>query len=838
MCAIASHVSNARQRLKRSLRQFQKRHDAACGGRDLCAAVTALRDEVLTDLFEAALAEAGENERAALEGRVALVALGADGRREIAPYSDVDLMLLHAPSVAATVAPLARRWMRDVFDAGLTLGHSVRTPRAACRLACRDPVICTSLIDARRLIGSADLFERFTYRFHQAARRRSRLLIAEVEKARLQERAKYGQTVFLLEPNVKRSPGGLRDVQLLRWIAELRHGTTDLGELGRRGALAEEDCRVIEAAGEFLLRLRNEMHFHAGRASDLLDRAEQLRIAAAWGYPAATGMLPVERFMRDYFRHTGQTAGIVDRFVAQARAPGRVKRFFGSALGHRVERDLRVSAAGVEATRRGRRRIAGNLASILQVVDLANLLDRPVAPDTWAAIRRHAPQVSEEITPEAIGHFRSLLACPSRPGEMLRGLRDVGLLERMIPDFAHARGLLQFNQYHKYTVDEHCLRAVECAAALQADPTPLGEVYRQIRRKDLLHLALLIHDLGKGHPEDHRIVGEDIARRTAARLQLDDEETDTLTFLVGSHMVMNQLAFRRDTSDEQLIVRFAVDVGSLERLKMLLVTSAADLTAVGPGVWTGWKAEVLADLYDRTMQCLAGESAAVTIEEQTRRIADELHLDHRLEPGDVVARAHYFPETETIQCDVGTTEEVVPGVFHRLVGALTEQRLEILSAGINTLDDGLVLDRFLVRDPDTPGGPSSARLGEIEKALLRSLRGEERTCPSFRPTRRVGVPSGPAVSTARVHVHVDNNSSAQCTILDVFTPDRPGLLHAISSALFALGLSVSRAKITTYPDQVVDVFYVTDQQGEKIVDPLRLQQTRQALWAAIAGGQG
>ena len=863
-------VLAARQRLAEGHEQLKRRHQEGCAGVDLCAAIADLRDQVLLGLYEAALAALEAEGRDSPRERVALVAHGGYGRRDVAPYSDVDVMILRAPGNSTAVGPLAERLLCDVFDAGLVLGHSVRTPEETARLSCQDATVCSSLIESRLLAGSGRLFAAFMERFQSRLRRRGSVLRAAIEQARLEERLKFGETVYLLEPNVKRSRGGLRDLQLLRWIGMARYGTRQPEELHLRGVLSADDLEVLRQATEFLLRLRNEMHFHAGRPADVLDRWEQLRIARLRNYTAVAGLLPVEQFMRDYFRHTDQVSHVVGRFLDKARSTGR-GAIWTSLLGHRIPGGFVVGPRQILAGRHALGRMRGSLAAILQLVDLANIYDRQIAPETWEAVRRQAARLPPDlpIEAEAAARFLSLLDRPGRLGELLRGLHEIGLLERLLPAFTHARGLLQFNQYHKFTVDEHCIHAVERAVELAADPGPLGRVYRAIARKRVLHLALLIHDLGKGHPQDHCEIGGEIARQTGARLGLDADETGALEFLVHKHLLMNHLAFRRDTGDEQLIVRFAFEVGSPEWLQMLFVLTAADLAAVGPDTWTGWKAEVLVDLYHRTMQHLAGESPGTSRAEylegrrrsvadrlgpdgrrpwflrqieslpesylgaaDPRQIADDLRLLEALVPGQVSAQGLYQPDTHTVRLTVGTRENVTPGIFHKLTGALSGQGLEILSAQINTLADGLVLDRFWVVDPDHPGQPPLERLEQIERALVEALVSGGKP-PSFRRVWTLGGPRRPTTAVPATQVRIDNTTSDGFTILDVFTIDRRGLLYAISRTLFELGLSVWRAKIGTFLDQVVDVFYVTGQDGRKIEDPGRLHSVGQRLLEVI-----
>jgi [protein-PII] uridylyltransferase len=867
---LRANVRTARERLAAGHQQLRERHAAGCPGGELCAAMTALRDEVLRELYAAALRDLGEDGPAGLGARVALVAHGGYGRCELAPHSDVDVMLLHPPAVVARVAPLADRMVRDVFDAGLTLGHSVRTPDQACQLAGADPQVCTSLLESRLLFGSRRLFDAFVRRVGRLVRSRRGALLAAIDRSRAEERMRYGETVYLLEPHVKRSRGGLRDLQLTRWIGAVRFGEPDWRRLARSGVLWADDVDVLEAAREFLLRLRNELHFHAGKPADVLSRSEQVRLAERLGYGAVAGMLPVEQFMRDYFRHTGGVSHIAGRLLAAARSGGRTARLVTWLFGHRAGEGVRVGPAGLMVTRRGLRAHGGDLGAVLRLADLAARYDVPIEPRTWEAVRREAPRLSAPASPEACRCFLSLLGRPARLGPLLRDLHDAAILERLIPEFAPARGLLQFNQYHKYTVDEHCIRAVEAATELQADTGPLGRVYRALGEKHLLHLALLLHDLGKGHLEDHREVGLAIARRTAERFALPARQRDTLTFLVQKHLLMNHLALRRDAADQDLVVRFAVQVGSPELLRMLYVLTAADLAAVGPGVWDGWKAQIVTDLYHHAMQHLAGDSPATVLDEQVqqrreairawlggrrdeawfvrqldalplgyltatppKRVAADLRALADLPPGGAAVAAQYSAETDSVEVTVGTSESVAPGIFHRLTGALTSLGLEIRLAEIHTFGEGLVLDRFRVRDPDYAGPPPPGRFDEIRRALVDSLRKPGGAAPTFRRLWRRGGATPPAGAAMPSRVLCDNSTSEQYTIIDVFAHDRTGLLYGVAKTLFESGLSVWRARIGTHLDQVVDVFYVTDAEGCKIDDEGRLEEIRRRLLEVI-----
>ncbi len=861
-------VLAARERLAERLAQIERYHRRITRGSVVCAQIADVRDEIVLDLFDAALEDSGDPGQE-IRRHVALVPHGGYGRRDVSPASDLDLMLLCDRSVAGRMGKVAQRLWRDRCDVGLVVGHSVRSVDEACRLAADDAETLTSLIEARFLAGSVSLFCRFWQRFCRLVRRSAGRLVTAIERARFEERMRFGETAYLLEPHVKRSHGGLRDIQMVRWLGMIGFGTPEPEELVSLGAITAQECTALNQAADFLLRVRNEMHFHAGRCQDVLSRWEQLRLAELFQYQASSGMLPVEHFMRHYFRHTKEVGRIANRLQQQVVRPSRWARLATRWFGRRIGRGFVVGRWGLAATEQARKRVQQGLAGAMELVDLASAHGTPIAAETWDLVQRRSERLPEQPDPESCRRFLAVLGRPALLGELLAQLHDTGLLECFIPAFRHAHGLLQFNQYHKYTVDEHCLRAVEKATELADDPGPLGQAYRNLPRKHVLHLALLVHDLGKGYPEDHSRVGRRIAVETAERLGLDEHDTRDLKFLVRKHLLMNHLAFRREIAEEQTPVQLAVEVASPELLGMLYALTAADLAAVGPGIWNSWKAELLTDLYQRTMQHLTDEADVPGWDqyaEQRRQkvcmwlgdkqhdrwfarqveqlpatylhstppvqIAADLRLLHRLAPGNAEARGEYRPETKTVEFTVATNEAVVPGIFHRLTGALTSYGLEILSAQINTLAEGFVVDRFQVMDPDYSGPPPKARIEAVCRSLVASLKQPAGTRMSFRRTWQSDH-RHPTSPEAHSRVEIHNSVSAQYTVIDVFAVDRPGLLYSVTRTLYELGLSVARAKIGTYLDQVVDVFYVTDNQGRKIEQAEQIDQIRNRLLQAI-----
>ena len=864
-------VLAAKQRLAESREKMRVQQQNGSPGFQVCAGLADATDAVILDLFESALDDLDRDHPTKLRSQVTLVPHGGYGRRDLAPFSDIDLMLLYAPSAKQRVVPLAQRLIQDIGDSGLQLGFSSRSTSDVCRLAWKDPVIFSSLAESRYLAGSVSQFTRFSGRFRRGTKRRSRSLVQAVYLARREERRQYGDTVYLLRPNLKKSRGGLRDIQLVRWVGFARYGECDLHTLYQIGALSKADRNKLREAAEFLLHLRNEMHFHAGRAEDVLQRGEQVRLAELYNYSGREGLLPVEQFMRDYFEHTGNVRYVAKHFVASARGRTGVARVFGPLMSHLVERDFLVGPLHINATRRGIAKLRGDLAQVLRLMDLANLFDKRIGHDTWQTIRESmSDSHGIELSDEARQRFLSLMSQPAQLGEMLRRLHQLRALERIIPPMQHARSLLQFNEYHKYTVDEHSIRAVQCATEFQDDPGLLGAAYRDIRNKRTIHMALLLHDMGKGFPEDHSEVGLRLAEQTATHLKLPEQESETLKFLVHKHLLMSHLAFRRDIDDQSIVVQFAVEVGSPDVLQMLYVLTCADLAAVGPGVLNQWKKNLLAELYRRTMHHLAGNGpefgawqeerrsklkALAQLQEQGVRLVElveelpanylhnttpeqaieELNKVQCITPQDAFAWGRFVPERNAVQYTIATHEKITPGVFYRLTGVLTSMGQEILGAEINTLPGGLVLDRFYVNDLDFAGSPPAERLEDVQRALVCALKSPSDEPPRFRRLWQAGENDSESSEVQRLpsRVKIDNDTSESYTIIDVFTHDRRGLLYDISRTLYELGLSVSVAKIGTYLDQVVDVFYVTDSDGHKIEARPRIREIRDRLLAAV-----
>jgi [protein-PII] uridylyltransferase len=498
-------------------------------------------------------------------------------------------------------------------------------------------------------------------------------------------------------------------------------------------------------------------------------------------------------------------------------------------------------------------------------MQLATLHDKPIEHETWLAIRGSMLDREFGIDEPTALQFMALLSNPRKLGDVLQVLHEMRALEKIIPGFAHARGLLQFNEYHKYTVDEHTLQAVRICTDFEQDQTIVGKTYRQLREKHLLHLALLLHDLGKGFEEEHCEVGRRIAEATGYRLLLNPDEVEEIKFLVHNHLMMSHLAFHRNIADDAMVAEFAANLGSVKMLSLLFLLTCADIAAVGPGMLTPWKQDLLNTLFLQSKRKLTGSDLRDHLAPKQQELAEacdklgetesnrawlkevagsfpDMYLRHHASSDiaqhllelrdsgqDHVVCSICNPEGgRTLELALLKHERIRSGIFYKVTGLLASLGLTIHAAEIKPLGHSLILYWFQFEDDDFAQTPPS-RLEEIRSRAERIIRGQDDEPPRFRKLWKV--PQGPAVDLQRppIRVEIDNQTVDNASIIDVFAYNKLGLLYTISQKLFQLGLDVHFARISTYGHQVLDVFYVTDDQGNKIRQRQRLKVIRQEL---------
>ncbi|MGB0911145.1 MAG: [protein-PII] uridylyltransferase [Nitrospirales bacterium] len=821
---------------------------------------TDLVDDRLINRYRDIVQSADPGSASALQ-QCCLVAVGGYGRRELAPYSDIDVMILSEATDTMVLEDLSKRLFHHLWDLGFQVGHSVRSITESLALADTDLSAKTALMESRFLVGNANIFQNFHTRFvRRNLGRNVPKFIQQKIAERKRDYAKFGETVFLLEPNIKKSKGGLRDLHLLQWVGMAKFQASTIQELANCGELTRQDAVAIQEAREFLWRIRCLMHFEAGRAQDILTFEDQERLAANFGLIDQTHLLAVEQFMQQYYRHTMGLHDRCMRFVDRTRETSWWKQLtslFPSPLleGCFLETEGRLTVPSEKLTQ-----VLGSPELLIRLFRLSQERGLPIQSQTIDELQYYVADIPNEQfhTPTVSKVFREILSETGRVADTLTAMHRAKLLEKLVPAFARVRGLMQFNQYHKYTVDEHSLLAVRQAELLEKDEGTLGTVYGEVQQKDLLHLALLLHDLGKGRSEDHSEVGKVIAQKTSERLGLTMPEGQMLQFLVHKHLVMAHTAFRRDIHDEKVIQKFADTVKDPEVLRQFLILTVADISAVGPEVMNKWKETLLIELFSHAHAALSGNRVEKHIEGEVRGQAQEiLNILHQQASHDdgttlnpsiderwVQEQLSQFPSryrsstsadriaahlsaitrlssdiplVETnFHSDLNITEYTLlahggnkPGIFMNMTGVLAALGLEVLDAQIVTRKDGIVVDSFSVKDPDYEGPPPPRRLERVCETIINVLKGAEGVDQVFERGKRVTFGRPYPTGRNETEVKIDNDSSDRNTVIEVFADDKQGLLFIIARALVGLGLSIHSARIGTRLDQTADVFYVT-----------------------------
>ena len=804
--------------------------------------------------------------------RVAVLGVGGYGRGEMAPHSDVDLLFLTRTKVTPWIESVVESVLYVLWDLKLKVGHATRTERECLTLGREDMTIRTALLEQRHVCGDAALSDALRERLRAELFART---VPEFVEAKLAERdarhAKQGGARYVLEPNVKEAKGGLRDLQCLYWIAKYRYDVPDVAELVGRGVFLPDEFRAFEAAERFLWCVRCHLHLAAGRAADHLTFDAQVEVARRMGYADHGGRRAVEHFMQVYFRHATKV-GELTRILLTALEAENVKS--EPALLGLLKRRPRVAAP--YEVRQGRLDIAAeaefladrrNLLRIFAEAIRTGLLLHPHAMRLLSA-NRHLVDRDLRADPEANAIFLGLLLKHGNPDRALRRMNELEILSAFIPEFGPIVAMMQFNLYHRYTVDEHTIQVVSNAAEIErgelVEELPLSTAIleRGVNRR-VLYVALLLHDIGKGRPEDHSILGARIARDVAPRLGLKPSECETVEWLVRHHLLMSDMAQKRDISDPRTIRGFAKAVGSRERLDLLTVVTACDIRGVGPGVWNNWKAQMLRALYRATAEALETGLEAVTRpnrEAKARRLFREAlpdwsdaelraELDRHYGPywqgvptAAQVRFAHLLrglPDGEIrVELEADEARDATralfacqdhPGIFSRLAGALALIGADVVDARTHTTKDGLAISVFWLQD--ARGRPyEAARLPRLTSMIERTLGGKVVT---RRALEAHEIKKRERPITMPTRIAFDNDGSEIYTIVEVDTRDRPGLLYDLTQAMGAANVQISQAVIATYGAQVVDVFYVKDLFGLKLWSKARQDALERRLRAAI-----
>ena len=749
--------------------------DTTLVGRALCEAHADRADAALRALFDEAVGTSS-----GAPAGVALVALGGYGRRELSLQSDLDVLLLHDGQ--RDIGPVADAIWYPVWDWGVKLGHAVRTTKEALALATEDLDSATALLQARHLAGDESLTNALANKGSELWRKRSKRFLPELGERVRERHARAGEVAFLLEPDLKEGRGGLRDVQSLHWAEQARE------------LLWEGDDVSLDAAYDVLLAARVELHRRTGRPGDVLALQEQDAVAEALGDESADAMM----------RRISSAARVI-----AFRSDDTWRRIEGSlrgSLGRRARRDRKLADGIVE---RGGEVHLGDGADLtdpvvgLRVLAVAATEDLPVHRATLDRLES-IPAMPTPWPDEARAALVTVLGSGRPAIGHLDSFDQHGLLTKALPEWESVRSKPQRNAYHTFTVDRHLCEAAANAAALTT----------HVGRSDLLLVGTWLHDIGKGFPGDHTVVGMEIVADIGLRMGFDADDVATLVAMVEHHLLLPDVATRRDLDDDEVIQRVAEQLGSLQRLELLHALTVADSKATGPAAWSPWKADLVDTLASRVSHVLSGgQPAEVTIEFPTPGQLDRLYRGERVIEG-------HGQTLTVIDADRA-------GLFSRVTGVLALHGLAVLEANIATID-GRALEVLTV---ESSFGPTFA-WGPVEEDLHLALDGRlalkarlaDRAATYRRPTR-----VRPAA--ARVEFHLDDSSTA--TIVEVHAPDSIGVLHRITDAIASLDLDISRARVQTLTDEVVDSFYVQSPGGGKIDQRLR-DELRRAILHSVS----
>lgn len=839
-----------------------------------CAALTTTMDEAIQAAFGSLPAAAREH--------IAILPLGGYGRAELCPGSDIDVMVLRTSGTGREVAgEAATSFLHVLWDAGVDVGHSVRTVDEAMALRGTAVDAWTSMLESRYLCGNRSIAQEFFDRLPAALADGNGGWYIEGVLADVRSRhERYGNSVKLLEPNIKKSAGGLRDIQAAYWLQ--RSGDPSylvenvpsvpatrsyLDTLRQRNVLDEEEHQAALAALKFLFRVRHEMHYQRNSQHDTLEYTLQMKVAESLGYGTMAELRSVEVFMHDYYLHARTIHSLYRQLTQRFRESVEPSRPASKARGSAGElfflyEDAVSLAPGVDHFE--------DIRQVFEAFTLAAENDLELDGRLRAVLERSLDLMTDadRESPELASLFRRMMSS-RRVASTLRAMNDMNLLGRYIPEFGELVAFFQHNVYHYFTADEHTLIAIAKAELLREQRGVLREVFRNLRRKDLLYMSLLLHDIAKPRGvADHEITGVAIARTVLDRLGMSDLFPD-LGFLVRNHLLMEQIAFRRNIHDPDTIKEFAARFERAEQLDYLFVLTYADLSAVNPSVWTEWKSAMLQELYQRTSEVLRRnlqgeqidayhqqrhEAAMETMIEALSAALPREHVESHLQGIQSEAYLALFSEEEISQHiqksltgeavstlfshSEGYTEVTViardaPFALSKFCAVLSANDANIFDATVFTRSDGIIIDRFRVTDAASKQQLESRVCTKIGEDLTKVVDGKLDIDHLFLEHRRKWKrrPKHPLNPSVRTDVQFED--SPRHTIIDVYAPDSVGFLYRVTESISRLGLDIYFAKIATRVDGILDAFYTLDRTGKPVTDLARREGIRSEILATI-----
>jgi len=794
----------------------------------------------------------------------------------MAPQSDVDLLFLTPYKITPWAESVIETMLYILWDLKLKVGHASRTIRDCLRLGGQDFTIRTALLENRFLAGDRQLADHFKKRlWHELFEGTEREFIEAKLEERDNRHEKQGGQRYMVEPNVKEGKGGLRDLQSLFWIAKYLHQVDNVAELVALGVFTEDEFDTFARAESFLWAVRCHIHLLTKRATDQLTFDLQVDVAERMGYRDTAGRRAVEHFMQDYFRHATQVGDLTRIFLTKLEAAHAKSQ----PLLQRIFRRKRKLKDGYEEVH-GRLAIADETALLSEPINLLRVFEEGlrtgllIHPDAMRLVTANLDLIDDTLRNDRKAQklFLDLLLKHGNPERALRRMNELGVLSAFIPEFEPIVALMQFNMYHSYTVDEHTIQCISNLAQIERgeleEDLPLSSsILEEGVNRKVLYVALLLHDIGKGRDEDHSIVGARIARKVAPRLGLKAKEVDTVEWLVRYHLLMSDMAQKRDIADPRTVRDFAKAVQTKERLDLLCVLTVCDIRGVGPDTWNNWKASLLRALYRQTRRAMEGGLEELNREQRgsdaKRNLAEEL-ADWPAKDVNREKARHYPPYWQGLHVTAHVvfakllrdlTEDDIaidlaidegrdatracfaladhPGIFSRLAGALALVGANVVDARTYTSKDGFATAAFWIQDSD--GHPYEAdRLPRLRKMIHKTLKGEVVATEAIQS--RDKIKKRERAFKVPTHITFDNDGSEIYTIIEVDTRDRPGLLYDLTRTLATNNIYINSAVIATYGEQVVDTFYVKDMFGLKFYSEAKQKALEKKLRQAITQG--
>lgn len=808
--------------------------------------------------------------------KIAVVAVGGYGRGEMAPYSDVDLLFLTPYKITPWAESVVESMLYILWDLHLKVGHSVRTVKDCIRLGRQDYTIRTSLLEHRHIGGDHNLTKELTKKLWRELFRSTG---SEFIEAKLEERAKRlkkqgGLQRYVLEPNVKEGKGGLRDLQSLFWIAKYLHQVKSRQDLLSLGFFHPEEFDAFGRAEDFLWAVRCHLHLIAGRAADQLTFDMQVEVANRMGYQDGGGRRAVEHFMQDYFLQATHV-GDLTRIFLTALEENHLKKepmLIGLFRRRRARAPYRIRQNRLDIA--NETSFLSDKLNVLRVFQEALRTGVLLHPDAMRLISANLHLIDNEVrnSPEAQSIFLDLLLKHGNPERGLRRMNELGVLAAFLPEFEPIVAMMQFNMYHHYTVDEHIIQCISTLAQIEreelVEELPIAsQILKEGVNRKILYVALLLHDIGKGRPEDHSVLGAQIARKVSPRLGLSSDECETVEWLVRHHLLMSDMAQKRDIADPRTVRDFAKAVKTKKRLDLLTVLTVCDIRGVGPDTWNNWKAMLLRDLYRQTADALENGLEDINREkreDEAKRALRAALPDWSTKDLRAETARHYGPywqglDTETQSVFAGLLKDLDhdeiridlhpdadrdatracftladhPGIFSRLAGALALSGANVVDARTYTSKDGYATAVFWVQDAE--GTPyEEERLPRLRDMIERTLKGEVFARDALKTKGKIK--KREREFRFPTSITIDNEGSDIYTIIEVDTRDRLGLLFDLTRTLAANNIYIASAVIATFGAQVIDTFYVKDMFGLKIHAQTKREALEKKLRQAIEQG--